>query len=210
MAMRLLAMTMEDATGLPFTLVDPSTWMKAHGSEHTGSSLIVDKVANRIANEIVSIRVPVLITDGEDVQFRVAVELTFSTGFMARHAADLGWKQNTSRRPLVLRVSSELVDEAEPFYRFTFDLDGRDHQVKLRSGAHKANTGSRSSSRVSDRTDVGPGAGRLQIFEGGPALQPLCDWKHLRVWQRDAQAQERLVALGTQESDVVWTQELQG
>jgi hypothetical protein len=209
MAMRLLAVTMEDATGLPFTPVEPSTWMKAHGGEHTGSSLIVDQVAKRPTTDSVSIRVPVLVTDGEDVQFGVAVQLTFTAGFIARHAEDLGWKQNTSRRPLVLRVSPEWVNEAEPFYRFTFDLDGRDHQVKLRSGAHKANTGTRSSSRVSDRTDVGPGAGRLQIFEGGPALQPLCDWKHLRVWQRDAQAQEHLVALGTQESEVVWTRELQ-
>jgi hypothetical protein len=209
MAMRLLTITMEDATGLPFTLVDPSTWMKTQGGEHSGNSLMVDHVANRLATDALSIRVPVLLTDGEGVQFGVAVELSFSAGFVARHADDLGWKTNTSRRPLVLRASPELVDEAEPFYRFTFDLDGRDHQVKLRSGAHKANTGSRSSSRVSDRTDVGPGAGRLQIFEGGPALQPLCDWKHLRVWQRDAQAQERLVALGTQESDIVWTQELQ-
>ncbi len=208
MAMRLLTITMEDATGLPFTLVEPSTWMKAHGSEHTGSSLIVDQVANRRENDPVSIRVPVLLTDGEGVQFGVAVELTFSAGFVARHADDLGHKQNTSRRPLVLRVSPELVDEAEPFYRFTFDLDGRDHQVKLRCGAHKANTDTRSSSRVGDRTDVGPGAGRLQIFEGGPALQPLCDWKHLRVWQRDAQAQEHLVALGTDEAEVIWTREL--
>jgi hypothetical protein len=209
MAMRLLNITMEDATGLPFTMVDPSTWMKTQGGEHSGNSLIVDQPANRSEADTVSIRVPVLITDGEDVQFGVAVELTFSTGFIARHAEDLGWKRNTSRRPLVLRVSPELVDEAEPFYRFTFDLDGRDHQVKLRSGAHKATTGSSSKSRVSDRTDVGPGAGRLQIFEGGPALQPLCDWRHLRVWQRDARAQEHLVALGAEDSDVVWTGELQ-
>ena len=209
MAMRLLAVTMEDATGLPFTPVDPSTWMKAHGSEHAGSSIIVDQTANRLPTDSVSIRVPVLVSDGDGVQFGVAVELTFTAGFIARHGEDLGWKQNTSRRPLVLGVSPELVNEAEPFYRFTFDLDGRDHQVKLRSGAHKVNTGTRSSSRVSDRTDVGSGAGRLQFFEGGPALQPLCDWKHLRVWQRDAQAQEHLVALGTQESEVMWTRELQ-
>ncbi|MBD89092.1 MAG: hypothetical protein CL940_01995 [Deltaproteobacteria bacterium] len=208
MAMRLLTHTMEDATGLPFALVEPSTWMKAQGSELKGSTLIVDKTADRLATDLVSIRVPVHLTDGEDVQFGVAVELTFSAGFLAEHADTLVLKKNTSSRPLVMRVSPELVNEAEPFYRFTIDLDGRDHQVKLRSGAHKATTGGSTTRPFSDRTDVGPGAGRLQVLEGGPALQPLCDWRHLRVWQRDARAQEHLVALGTADSEVLWTGEL--
>jgi len=208
MAMRLLTQTMEDATGLPFAMVDSSTWMKSQGGEHSKSSLVVDRATERAEVDCMSIRVPVHLSDGEGVQFGVAVELTFSASFIAEHAETMTLNKNTSSRPIIMTASPELVDKAEPFYRFTFDLDGRDHQVKLRSGAHKATTGGCTSRPFSDRTDVGPGAGRLQVLEGGPALQPLCDWRHLRVWQRDAQAQEHLVALGTQNSEVMWTGEL--
>jgi hypothetical protein len=208
MAMLLLAATTEDATGLPFTVVTPMTWMKAQEGERTGSALVLDRAPGHRTRDMISIRVPVVVTDGESVQFGVAVELSFSSEFVALHEHEIAWNRTLPRRPLTLRVSPELVDASEPFYRFTFDLDGRDHQVKLRNGAHTTNTGTRSSSRAGARTDVGPGAGRLQFFEGGPALQPLCEFEHLRVWQRDARGNDHIAALGTQGDEVVWTRHL--
>jgi len=208
MAMRLLATATEDATGLPFTVVNPMAWMKAQEGEGTDRALVVDRASAHRTSDMVSIRLPVVVTDGESMQFGVAVELNFSAEFVALYEHEIAWNRTIPRRPLELRVSPELVDASEPFYRFTFDLDGRDHQVTLRSGAHKANTGTGTSSRAGGLTDAGPGAGRLQIFEGGPALQPLCEFEHLRVWQRDARGKDHLAALGTQGDEVVWTRHL--
>ena len=210
LSMRLLSLAMEDATGLPFNLVEASTWMESQGCPVQGATLVVDRGSARAVNHALSRRVRVLLTDGEAAPFEIAVELDLSAGVVAHYAAHLQRSEQNTHRPLELEVSPELVGQAQPFYRFTFDLGGRTRQVSMRHSAHRAITDAEPQGDAGDRTDVGPGAGRLQIIEGGPALQPLCERGHLRVWQRDALSEERLVALGAPDSQVVWTGELTG
>ncbi|MCC5857110.1 MAG: hypothetical protein JJT90_03075 [Ectothiorhodospiraceae bacterium] len=169
-----------------------------------GWGVVFDHHVQRIEHESTRFQATGIVqtTDGQEI--RIAIELGMSRTFMEETRISIRAGEQL-RDPLVINFDGNAAELTETRFNFDLDADGREQQVAfLRPGSGFLAVDRSGSGRIDDGSELfgprtGDGFAELRAYdEDGNNWIDAGDsiYDKLRIWTRDDQGNDRLLALG--------------